>query len=194
MSGTDVAVVLAHGAWADGSSWRRVISGLRSVGVKAVAAPLPLTSLADDVAALDRVLERVEALVVLAANAYAGAVIASTAGEKVAALVYVAALAPDEDETGDIYYREEPHPQAPILVPDRHELIWLPGEAFDRAFAQQASTVDQELLAATRRPLAVACITVPVRRPAWKDWPAWFLVAQEDRMIPRQLSSSWRSG
>jgi pimeloyl-ACP methyl ester carboxylesterase len=185
VSETDVAVVLAHGAWADGLSWRRVIRGLRSAGVKAVAAPLPLTSLADDVAALDRMLERVEAPVVVAGNAYAGAVIASTAEEKVAALVYVAALAPDEDETvGDIYYREEPHPLAPILVPDRHELIWLPEEAFGRAFAQHASTVDQELLAATQRPLAVACITVPVLRPAWKDRPAWFLVAQEDRMIP----------
>lgn len=191
MSETNVAVVLAHGAWADGSSWAKVISGLRSAGVKAVAAPLPLTSLADDVAALDRMLERVEGPVVVAGNAYAGAVIASTGDEKVAALVYVAALAPDENETvGDIYYREEPHPDAPLLVPDRHELIWLPEEAFGKAFAQQGSTADQELLAATQRPLAVACITVPLRRPAWKDRPAWFLVAEEDRMIPPSIQHS----
>ena len=72
MSEADVAVVLAHGAWADGSSWNKVIAGLRSEGVKAVAAPLPLTSLADDVAALDRVLERVAGPVVLVGNAYAG--------------------------------------------------------------------------------------------------------------------------
>ena len=184
MSESDVGVVLAHGGWADGSSWSKVIAGLRSERVKAVAAPLPLTSLADDVAALDQMLERVEGPVVVAGNAYAGAVIASTSDEKVASLVYVAALAPDEGETvGDIFYRAEPHPQAPVLGPDRHGLIWLPEEAFGRAFAQHASALEQALLAATQRPLAAACISVPVRRPAWKDRPSWFLVSEEDRMI-----------
>ena len=70
-------MVLAHGAWADGSSWSKVIAGLGAQGVKAVAAPLPLTSLADDVAALERTLERVDGPVVLVGHAYAGAVIAS---------------------------------------------------------------------------------------------------------------------
>lgn len=187
MSERDVGVVLAHGGWADGSSWSKVIAGLRSKRVKAVAAPLPLTSLADDVAALDRMLERVEGPVVVAGHAYAGAVIASTSDEKVASLVYVAALAPDEGETvGDVYYRAEPHPQAPVLSPDRHGLIWLPEEAFASASAQHASTQKQALLAATQRPLATACIGVPVPRPAWKDRPSWFLVAGEDRMIPAE--------
>jgi pimeloyl-ACP methyl ester carboxylesterase len=187
MSVTDVAVVLAHGGWADGSSWSKVIAGLRSEGVKAVAAPLPLTSLADDVAAIDQMLERVEGPVVVAGNAYAGAVIASTGDEKVASLVYVSALAPDEGETvADIFYRTEPHPLAPVLGPDRHGLIWLPEQAFGRAFAQHASTLEQALLAAVQRPLAAACISVPVPRPAWKDRPSWFLVAEEDRMIPAE--------
>lgn len=126
MSERDVGVVLARG-WADGSSWSKVIAGLRSERVKAVSAPPPLTSLADDVAALDQMLERVDGPVVVAGHAYAGAVIASTSDEKVASLVYVAALAPDEGETvGDVYYRAEPHPQAPVLSPDRHALTWLP--------------------------------------------------------------------
>jgi pimeloyl-ACP methyl ester carboxylesterase len=107
MSETDLSVVPAHGGWSDGSSWSKVVTALRSEGVKAVTAPL--TSLADDVAALDRMLERVEGPVVVAGNAYAGAVIASTSDEKVASLVSVAALAPDEGETvGDIFYRAEP--------------------------------------------------------------------------------------
>jgi len=72
---TDVSVVLAHGGWADGSSWARVITGLASHGIKAIAAPLPLTDLADDVAALNRSIERMPGPVVLAAHAYAGAVI-----------------------------------------------------------------------------------------------------------------------
>ena len=94
MSSNDVHVVLVHGAWADGSSWAKVIAPLAAEGFKVVAAPLPLTSFADDVAALDRTLERVAEPVVLAGHAYAGAVIASTRDQKVKALVYVAALAP----------------------------------------------------------------------------------------------------
>ena len=78
-------------------------------------------------AALDRTLERIEGPVVLVGHAYAGAVIAATRNEKVKALVYVAALAPDEGETvADVFYRAEPHPQAPKLAPDSHGLIWLP--------------------------------------------------------------------
>lgn len=187
MPRSDVGVVLAHGAWADGSSWGRVIAGLRSEGVQAVAAPLPLTSLADDVAALDQMLERVEGPVVVAGHAYAGAVIASASVEKVAALVYVTALAPDEGETvRHVFYRAEPHPLAPVLTPDRHGQIWLPEEAFARAFAQHAPALEQALLAATQRPLAAACIGVPMQRPAWKDRPSWFLVAEDDRMIPAE--------
>ncbi|MGW6770196.1 alpha/beta fold hydrolase [Streptomyces sp. NPDC055037] len=185
MSESNVRVVLAHGAWADGSSWNKVIAGLRSEEVKAVAAPLPLTSLADDIAALDRTLERADGPVVLAAHAYAGAVIASANEEKVAALVYIAALAPEQGETvADVFYRAEPHPRAPSIGPDRHGLIWLPEEAFANAFAQNASAEEQAQLAATQRPLAAAAIGVPVGPPAWKDRPSWFLVAEEDRMIP----------
>jgi pimeloyl-ACP methyl ester carboxylesterase len=184
MSREDLSVVLAHGAWADGSSWRKVIGRLKDEGTKVVAAPLPLASLADDVAALDRTLERIEGPVVLAGHAYAGAVIAATHSEKVRALVYVAALAPDAGETvGDVFYRAPPHPQAPKLAPDRHGLIWLPEDAFAAAFAQHATAPELALLAAVQRPIALPCIGVPVGRPLWKDRPSWFLVAEEDRMI-----------
>src|SRR3984885_242385 len=130
MSRKDVSIVLVHGAWADGSSWAKVIAPLTAEGYKVVAAPLPLTSFADDVAALDRTLERVAGPVVVAGHAYAGAVIAATRSEKVKGLGYVAALAPDEGETvADVFYRTAPHPQAPKLGPDNHGLIWLPEEA-----------------------------------------------------------------
>jgi pimeloyl-ACP methyl ester carboxylesterase len=145
---------------------------------------LPLTSLADDVAALDRTLERIEGPVVLVGHAYAGAVIAATRNEKVRSLVYIAALAPDEGETvGDVFYRAEPHPRAPKLAPDGHGLIWLPEDAFRAAFAQRATAPEQALLAAVQRPIALPCISVPVERPLWRDQPSWFLVAEEDRMI-----------
>src|SRR6266571_5173009 len=102
----DVSVVLAHGAWADGSSWARVITALKTEAVKVLAAPLPLTSLAEDVVALNRSLDRTEGPIVLAGHAYAGAVVALARPERVKALVYVTALAPDEGETvADVFYR-----------------------------------------------------------------------------------------
>ncbi len=184
MSSNDTTVVLVHGAWADGSSWAKVIAPLAASGVKTVAAPLPLTSFHDDVAALERTLERVDGPVILAGHAYAGAVIGATRSEKVKALVYVAALAPDEGETvADVFYRGKPHPQAPKLAPDAHGLIYLPEAAFAAAFAQNASTQELAVLAAVQRPISPACITVAMERPLWKDRPAWFLIAEQDRMI-----------
>ena len=191
MANKDVSVVLAHGAWADGSSWARVITALDADGIKAVAAPLPLTSLADDVAALKRTLERVEGDIVLAGHAYAGAVIAEARSPRVRALVYVAALAPDEGETvADVFYRLPPHPFAPKLAPDANGLIWLPEPAFASAFAQCARSEDLAVLAAVQRPISPACITVPVGRPLWKDVPSWFLVAEDDRMIAPETQRS----
>jgi pimeloyl-ACP methyl ester carboxylesterase len=184
MATKDVSVVLTHGAWADGSSWARVITGLAAHGVKASAVPVPLTSLADDVAALNRSIERAPGPVVLAAHAYAGAVIALARPERVKALVYVTALAPDEGEkVADVFYRAKPHPLAPKLGPDGDGWIWLPETAFAAAFAQNASAEDLAVLAAVQRPMSINCITVPSGRPLWKDVPSWFLVAQEDRMI-----------
>jgi pimeloyl-ACP methyl ester carboxylesterase len=184
MAMNDAPIVLVHGAWADGSSWAKIIAPLAASGMKAIAAPLPLTSFHDDVAALDRTLERVEEPVVLAGHAYAGAVIGATRSDKVKALVYVAALAPDEGETvADVFYRGAPHPQAPKLGPDPHGLIYLPEAAFAAAFAQNASKEELAVLAAVQRPISPACITVKMERPLWKDRPAWFLVAEQDRMI-----------
>jgi pimeloyl-ACP methyl ester carboxylesterase len=184
MPSNDVSVVLVHGAWADGSSWSKIIGPLAADGFKAVAAPLPLTAFQDDVAALDRALERVPGPLVLAGHAYAGAVIGATRSEKVKALVYVAGLAPEEGETvADVFYRCEPHPQAPKLAPDEHGQIYLPDAAFGVAFAQHASPEEAAVLTAVQRPISPACITAPVPRPLWKDRPAWFLVAEQDRMI-----------
>jgi len=180
----DVSVVLAHGAWADGSSWSRVITALRAEDIEVAAAPLPLTSLADDVAALNRSLDRTEGPIILVGHAYAGAVIALARPERVKALVYVTALAPDEGEkVADVFYRLKPHPQAPVLAPDNNGLIWLPEGAFATAFAQNASAEDRAVLAAVQRPVSLDCITVPVGRPLWKEIPSWFLVAEDDRMI-----------
>ena len=180
----NVSIVFVHGAWADGSSWSKVIAPLAADGVRTLAAPLPLTSFQDDVAALERALERIAEPFVLVGHAYAGAVIAAVRSQKAKALVYVAALAPDEGETVlDAFTRTPPHPLAPKLEPDRHGLIYLPEAAFASAFAQNANAAERAVLSAVQRPISPACISVPVPRPSWKDLPAWFLVAEQDRMI-----------
>jgi pimeloyl-ACP methyl ester carboxylesterase len=192
-----IEVTLVHGAWADGSSWTEVIKPLQSKGLKVQAAPIPLTSLSQDVAALERALERTDGPVVLVAHAYAGAVIASCNNERVRALVFVAALTPDEGETvGEVFYREKPHPEAPQLTPDRDGFLWLPNQAFGKAFCQHAQPEQAALLAATQRPIALACIQEKSPRPAWKTKPSWYMVAREDRMInpATQLFLSRRMG
>lgn len=115
----NATVVVIHGAWADGSSWEPVIRRLQSAGFNVVAAPIPLTSLREDAATLRRTIARTQGPVVVAGHAYAGAVVGTAQDERVKALVYVAALAPDEGETvADVFYREESHPKAPKLAPD----------------------------------------------------------------------------
>jgi len=184
MSSNDVSVVLVHGAWADGSSWSKVITPLANSGVNVIAPSLPLTSLSADVAATGRALEHAMGQIVLVGHAYAGAVIGAARDERVKALVYVAGLAPDEGETvADVFGRAPPHPQAPALVPDRHGVLYLPGEAFAAAFAPDASVDELAVLAAVQRPLSPDCITAAVGRPLWKECPSWFLVAEKDRMI-----------
>jgi pimeloyl-ACP methyl ester carboxylesterase len=122
--------------------------------------------------------------VIVAGHAYAGAVIAGANEARVKALVYVAALAPDEGETvADIFYRDESHPQAPKLAPDKDGWIWMPEESFSNAFAHHATADQIALCKAVQRPIALKCIQEPAPRPAWKSKPSWFLIAEEDRMI-----------
>ena len=136
-------VIVVHGAWADGSSWKEVILLLSKKGLQVIAAPLPLTSLSDDIFSLNRTIARTKGPVIVAGHAYAGAVIAGATEKRVKALVYVAALAPNEGETvADVFYRDEAHPQAPKLAPDKDGWIWMPEEGFSNAFAHHA-TADQ---------------------------------------------------
>ncbi len=178
------AIVLVHGAWADGSCWKDVVLPLERKGFEVICAPIPLTSLTDDVAALTRALERTSGPVVLAGHAYGGAVIGAIRDERVKSFVYVAALAPDEGETvAEVFYRDEPHAEAPKLIPDKHGLIWMPADGFSRAVAHKASNDDTRIMAAVQRPISVQCIQEPAPAPGWRTKPSWFLLAEEDRMI-----------
>jgi pimeloyl-ACP methyl ester carboxylesterase len=180
----NATIVLVHGAWADGSCWQNVILPLRKKGLEVWCAPIPLTSLHDDIAALQRALDRTSGPAVLAGHAYGGAVIAGPKDDRVKSLVYVAALAPAEGETvADVFYRSKPHPEAPNLEPDTNGLIWMPVGGFARAVAHKASAEQTTILEAVQRPIAVKCIQEKAPVPAWKTKPSWFLLAEEDRMI-----------
>jgi len=177
-------VVLVHGAWADGSCWQDVILPLEREGLRVACAPIPLTSLSNDVSVLSRALERTNGPVVLVGHAYGGAVIGAIREERVKSLVYIAALAPDEGETvAEMFYRDESHPEAPKLTPDKHDFIWMTDDGFGRAVAHKASTDRTRILAAVQRPISVQCIHEKAPLPRWKSKPSWFLLAEEDRMI-----------
>lgn len=177
-------VVVIHGAWADGSSWEQVIRALQNKEFNVVAAPIPLTSLSDDAAALRRTIARTLGPVIVAGHAYAGAVAGTAGDERVKALVYVAALAPNEGETvAEVFYRDESHAKAPKLTPDADGFIWMPEEGFAEAFAQNASADQIALCRAVQRPISVKCIQEPAGSPAWKKKPTWYLIAEKDRMI-----------
>ncbi len=183
----DLTAILVHAAWADASSWNKVTAPLRELGFGVRAAQIPLTSLSDDVAALKRLLRQVEGPVLLVGHSYAGAVITAAGADnpQVKALVYVAAIVPDEGEAvGALFQRAEPQPNTrPQLAPDADGFLWLPAGAFANAVAPDASKEESALMQINQHPIALKCLGEPMTAPAWKQKPSWFLVAGKDRMI-----------
>jgi len=183
----DMTVVLVHAAWADASSWNKVSTPLQKLGFQVRSAQIPLTSLADDVAAVERLLRQIEGPVVLAGHSYSGAVITAAATDdlRIKALVYIAAIAPDEGETvGALFQRAEPEGKVrPQIVPDADDFLWLPPGAFANAVAPDASKNETALMEINQHPIALKCLSEPMSVPAWKQKPSWFLVAGKDRMI-----------
>ena len=180
-----LSVVLVHAAWADASSWNKIIPPLQRKGIEVVAAQIPLTSLSDDIVAVRRILKRVNGPVVLVGHSYGGAVItaAGSGNPNVKALVYIAAMAPDEGKTvGELVHRAPPHASAPALVPDEDGFLWMSAKGFADAVAHDSSE-DAELMAATQKPISIKCVEETMTKPAWKEKPSWYLVAERDRMI-----------
>ena len=164
-------VVLVHAAWADASSWNKVIAALLRRGLQAVAVQIPLTSLSDDVATLRRTLKKVSGPVVLVGHSYGGAVItaAGSGNPNLKALVYIAAMAPDEGETvGELLHCAPPHASAPALAPDEYGFLWMSAKGFADAVAHESSADDALLMAATQKPIAIKSVQEQMTKPAWK--------------------------
>lgn len=183
----NLTAVLVHAAWADASSWNAVTWPLQDLGLRVKSAQIPLSSLTQDVAALKRLLRQVDGPVLLVGHSYAGAVITAAGADnpQVKALVYIAAIAPDEGETvGDLFHRAEPNPNTrPQLAPDEDGFLWLPEGAFAEAVAPDASKEEIALMQINQHPIALKCLGEPMTKPAWKQKPSWYLVAEKDRMI-----------
>ena len=189
----DTTVVLVHGAFADGSSWDKVIPLLQAKGLKVVAVQNPLTSLADDVAAAQRVIDAQTGRVILVGHSWGGTVITEAGtSDKVKALVYVAAFAPSEGEASGELGKDYPTPPGiATLVPDAAGFLYLPEESVRLNFAQDLPATTTRLMAATQGPIQGKAFADKTTVAAWKHKPSYYIVAGKDRMIAPELEQAF---
>jgi len=182
-------VVPIHGAFADGSSWDKVIPLLEARGLRVVAVQNPLTSLADDAASVKRVIDAQSGPVILVGHSWGGTVITEVGGDdKVAALVFVAAFAPDVGEsTADLGKDGPPPPGATSIRPDPAGYLYLTPEGVAKDFAQDLPATQTRVMAVTQGPILGKAFDEKVTKAAWQNKPSWFIVAEKDRMIQPAL-------
>jgi len=179
-------IVLVHGAWADGSSWDKVVPLLLAKGYDVIAVHNPLSSLADDVATVKRIIHAQPGDVLLVGHSYGGIVITEAGTEdKVKGLVYVAAFGLDVNEsmTG-LGKGQPPPPWQKELKVDEGGFSWLTPKGVREDFAQDLSAADQKLVAAKEGWTSVKVFDAQPRVAAWKTKPSWYIRAAQDRMIP----------
>jgi pimeloyl-ACP methyl ester carboxylesterase len=183
-------IVLVHGAWADGSSWSKVIPLLVAKGYHVDAVQLPLTSQADDVGAVQRAIARVDGRLLLVAHSYGGSVMTQAGNDpKVAGLVYVAAFAPAEGESPFDLAVADPTPALQQLQQDQFGFLKLTPTGIREDFAQDLSESEQTVLAATQGPTSIASLSAAVTTPAWRNKPSWFVIAAHDRVVAPTLQA-----
>ncbi len=191
-------IVLVHGGFVDGSGWQGVYDLLRADGYRVRVVQNPTLSLAGDVAATKMVIDAEEGPIVLVGHSYGGAVITEAGTEAdVAALVYLAAFAPDEGESVNTLIAGFPHdaPQPPILPP-REGFLFLDRDKFHASFAADLPADLAVFMADSQVPWGVDGLGQHVGEPAWRTKPSWYLLATDDRMIPpvSQREMSERAG
>jgi pimeloyl-ACP methyl ester carboxylesterase len=173
-------ILLVHGAFADGSSWSKVITLLNAKGFHCVAVQIPLTSLADDVDTTERAIALQDAPVILVGHSYGGAVITQAGNDpKVVGLVYVAAFAPAEGES-----------VGSELRPDAQGFLSITPKGIAEDFAQDLTPAEKQLVLATQGPTNAAAFGANITTAAWKTKPSWFVIAGNDRAIPPALEKA----
>ena len=180
-------IVLVHGAWADGSSWRGVIGRLQQAGHNVMAPQFPLTALADNVARLRQVLALQDGPTVVAGHSYGGQIMTAmgTDAPNVVGLVYVAGFGLDEGESiGALLGQGEPTPAVAHISVDDLGFAWLPHDDFLAHFAPDVDPADANVMYAVQQPLTMTAFDDVMGTPAWKNLPTWSAVAQHDEVIP----------
>ncbi|WP_159340058.1 MULTISPECIES: alpha/beta fold hydrolase [Leclercia] len=182
-------VVLVHGAFADGSSWNRVIDKLQRQHTEVIAVQLPLTSLKEDVAATQRAIARAHGDVVLVGHSWGGTVISEAGNDaRVKALVYVAAFAPDSGQSTAALADSYPAPPGSAGIAKTAEgFLYLPGKSVRQDFAPDIKADEQNRLTATQGPIRADAFAEKVTHAAWHDKPSWYVVSKSDRMINPDL-------
>jgi pimeloyl-ACP methyl ester carboxylesterase len=192
------SIVLVHGGFVDGSGWEDVYKILKKDGYDVSIVQNPTTSLADDVAATRRILASKQKPVILVGHSYGGVVITEAGNDpKVAALVYIAAFAPDKGESVSSLIKDPP-PGAPVppIQPTGDGFLALDKARFRESFAADVKGDKAEFMANSQVPWGVEALNGAVTEPAWRSKPSWYLVATSDRMIPppAQHAMSKRAG
>lgn len=180
-------IILVHGAWADGSSWAKVIPLLAAKGMTVTAVQLPLTSFEADVAAVTRAIALADGDVVLVGHSYAGAVIGEAGNDpKVAKLVYIDAFAPDGGESaGSLFAQFEAAPLGGEMRPDAEGFLKLTHKGVSDLFAQDLDAAEQAVIYATQGPINGAALGGTLTQAAWRSRPSFYLIGTEDQAIPR---------
>ncbi|MFI9780957.1 alpha/beta fold hydrolase [Streptomyces sp. NPDC051956] len=191
-------IVLVHGGFVDGSGWQGVYEQLTADGYKVAVVQNPTLSLAGDVAATHQVLDSLDGPAVLVGHSYGGAVITEAGNHpNVAALAYIAAFAPDKDESVNTLIADPP-PGAPVppILPPKDGFLFLDRDKFAASFAADVPEAQAAFMADAQVPWGVDALGGTVSEPAWRTKPSWYLVATDDRMIPppAQRAMSERAG
>ncbi len=181
-------ILLVHGAWADGSSWSKVIPILHEAGFNIVATQQKLTSLEDDAETVRRAAEMLDGPVVLVGHSYGGAIITEAAHlcPNVIGLVYIAGFAPDKGESLEILSAGGPvvPPGAAAIRPDKYGFLWIDREMFADNFCQDADKTEALVMSITQKPLSLTAFQGKISDAGWKNLPCWYQVSMNDRMIP----------
>jgi pimeloyl-ACP methyl ester carboxylesterase len=182
-------IVLVHGAFADGSSWERVIPILQRDGYNVIAVQNPLASLAGDVETTKRVIDAQQGPVIVVGHSYGGAVIteAAAGNPNVKGLVYIAAFAPEVNEPIGAFGEKYPTQLGSALRPDAAGFLYVDRARFRELFAADAPAAEVSVIAATQKPIIGSVFGASVTQAAWKTIPSWYLVAQNDKAINPEL-------
>lgn len=183
------AIVLVHGAFADGSSWARVIPLLERDGYYVIAVQNPLSSLDDDIANTKRVIDAQKGPVVAVGHSYGGVVItgAAAGNPNVKALVYIAAFGPEANEPVGPLTEKYPSDLGKALRPDAAGYLYVDRGLLHQVFAADVPSAEARIIAATQKPVNNTVFAATLPSPAWKTIPSWYLVARNDRALNPDL-------